>query len=333
MDDLFSKVVIINLKGQDERLQQAAEQLRKTGTHKFERLDAVDGRELTAAERKTKCTAYCRAMCTPSMIGCFLSHRKAWQKCVDEGLPSILVLEDDVLFTDDAAAGARAAMREMPPSFDVALLGCFTCDQKETTLEDASIARMLYPHRKPTQVSEHLWAPAMIFGMHAYAVSQAGARKMLRLMPRASNHVDWELSRHLDVLHAYALKPGVAYQTGMDSSNMGSRAPIFVNALLSRVRIGTHKDDGRTLAWLCSEAWGRFVYDKIIINKYFVGLMLCACMGWWRPALGAVALDLLLALLFLRFAKSMSVVFGYSSLCVGVAVGAGIRAAIVHARF
>ena len=34
----------------------------------------------------------------PGEIGCFLSHRKAWQRIVDENLPHALVIEDDAVF-------------------------------------------------------------------------------------------------------------------------------------------------------------------------------------------------------------------------------------------
>lgn len=326
LDDLFGKVLVINLDGQDDRMAQTVAQLKKTGTERYERLAAVDGSKLTDADRKALCTRYCQAACTPSMIGCFLSHQKAWQKCVDESLPSVLVLEDDVLFTEQAAEGARVGMGELPLEWDMYLLGCFTCDASETTLEDASISRMMYPSRRPEKKSDHLWTPTMIFGMHAYAVSQSGARKLLRLMPQASNHVDWEISKHLDKLGAYALRPGVAYQTGMDRSTMASKAPIFTNTVLSNVRLGTHKDDGRTLAWLCSEAWGRLFHDKVVVNKYFVILLLASLLGWGRAGAGLVAADLVLAVCFLSFTKNLSVASGYASLLIAVGLGSGIRA-------
>lgn len=327
MDDLVGKVVIINLAGEGARYAEAEARVRATGMTRYERLDAVDGRAMGAAERRAATTPYCRAACTPSMLGCFLSHRKAWQQCAEEGLPSVLILEDDVMFTEGATAGARTAFRELPPGWDVLMLGCFTCDGDETTTEDASIARMLYPGRERRQVTEHLWTPTMIFGMHAYVVSRGGARKLLALMPRASNHVDWELSRHLDELAVYALRPGVAYQTGMDTSSMGSRAPIFVNKLLSHVRLGKHASDGRTLAWLCSEGWGRLGHDRIVVNKYFVVLFLASAIGLWRWGAGAVMADLLLACAFLRFAKTPSVAAGYGTLLLAVALGAGAHAA------
>ncbi|KAK9827102.1 hypothetical protein WJX74_006449 [Apatococcus lobatus] len=327
MDDLVGKVVVINLTGEPGRYAEAEARLRATGTTRYERLEAVDGREMGAAEREAATSRYCRAMCTPSMVGCFLSHLKAWRKCVDEGLPSVMVLEDDVMFTGDATAGVRTAFRELPPGWDLFYLGCFTCDGDETTTEDASIARMLYPSRERRQVSEHLWTPTMIFGMHAYVVSAGGARKLAALMPRASNHVDWELSRHLDELAVYALRPGVAYQTGMDTSSMGSKAPVFANRVLANVRLGTHESDGRTLAWLCSEGWGRLGHDRIVVNKYFVVLFVVSAAGLWRWAAGCVAADFLLACAFLSFSKTANVAAGYATLLLAVALGAGAHLA------
>ena len=47
-------------------------------------------------------TALARALITPGMTGCFLSHRRCWERCValDEEL---LVFEDDIVLEDDFA--------------------------------------------------------------------------------------------------------------------------------------------------------------------------------------------------------------------------------------
>ncbi len=328
MDDLFGKVVVINMDGEAARFREVSDRLRATGTRTFERLKAVDGRKLTAAERRVMCTPYCQLACTPSMVGCALSHRKAWQQCVEEGLPSMLICEDDVLFTDNATSGARVGVGELPAAWDALFLGCFTCDGAETTAEDASIARMLYPARQSQQVSDHLWVPTMIFGMHAYAVSQQGARKLLAMMPKAANHVDWEMSRFLDDLAVFSVRPGVAYQTGMDTSSMGSKAPIFTNKLFSHIPLGKHEQDGRTLAWLCSEGWGRLGHDRIVVNKYFVVLLIVSICGWWRLGVGYVALDLALACLFIRFSKTASVAVGYGTLLLAVGLGSAVHLCI-----
>ena len=324
MDGLFSKVLVINMDGQEERYNSVSQRLRQTGTETFERIRAVDGTKLTESDKKALCTPYCRAMCTPSMVGCFLSHRKCWQKCVDEGLPNMLIVEDDVLFTDNAMDGARTAVKELPPGWAMLYLGCFTCSDDDITTEDASISRMLYPHRNPEQKTDHLWKPAMIFGMHAYAVSFNGARHLLSLLPRASNHVDWALSEHIDDLDVYALRPGVAFQTGMDTSSMGSKAPVFLNRVLSHIPLGTHRQDGRTLAWQFSEAWVKLGWNSVVVNKWFMLFGFMSVFGAHKVALAIVVTDFLLALVTSKkIGKSFFT--SYLSLLLAIALGTSLH--------
>ena len=37
----------------------------------------------------------------PGAIGCFLSHRRAWQRLVDTGVDAALICEDDIELTED----------------------------------------------------------------------------------------------------------------------------------------------------------------------------------------------------------------------------------------
>lgn len=324
MDDLFSKVLVINMDGEEDRYRSVCERLRATGTTRIDRVGAVDGKKLTESDKEALCTGYCRAMCTPSMVGCFLSHRKCWQRCVDEGLPNVLIVEDDAIFTEHALEGARTAVRELPPAWAMLYLGCFTCSDDDTTTEDASIARMLYPHRSPQKKTEHLWKPSMIFGMHAYAVSFAGARQLLELMPRASNHVDWALSEHLDELDVYALRPGVAFQTGMDTSSMGSKAPVFLNKVLAHIPLGVHKQDGRTLAWQFSEAWVKLGWNSVVVNKWFMIFLGMSLLGFHKAALVIVATDFALALATSDKVRR-SFFTGYVSLIVAIGLGTSVH--------
>ncbi|WP_417409012.1 glycosyltransferase family 25 protein [Hoeflea sp.] len=65
-------------------------------------IEAVDGRALPAAEidavysRKSLLAPRYPFELGAGEIGCFLSHRKAWQAIVDKGLEAGLVIEDDV---------------------------------------------------------------------------------------------------------------------------------------------------------------------------------------------------------------------------------------------
>jgi glycosyl transferase family 25 len=81
-------------------------------------LDAVDGRAMSEAEidavysRKSMHAPHYPFEMTVGEIGCFLSHRKAWQAIVDSGLDAGLVIEDDVGIDADVFANALAFARE-----------------------------------------------------------------------------------------------------------------------------------------------------------------------------------------------------------------------------
>jgi GR25 family glycosyltransferase involved in LPS biosynthesis len=84
-------------------------------------IDAVDGQQMSGAEIEA---VFSRSLHRPyypfelrsSEVACFLSHRKAWQAIVDNGLDAGLILEDDV-DVDDAtfAAQLKLAMDSVKP--------------------------------------------------------------------------------------------------------------------------------------------------------------------------------------------------------------------------
>lgn len=69
-------------------------------------IEAIDGQVLQPAEilkvyqRKIFSPIYPFAL-SNGEIACFLSHRKAWQTIVDQGLDAALILEDDVLIDEN----------------------------------------------------------------------------------------------------------------------------------------------------------------------------------------------------------------------------------------
>ncbi|OYY08913.1 MAG: hypothetical protein B7Y67_16365, partial [Polynucleobacter sp. 35-46-11] len=83
-----------------DRRQRAAEELAKTNIE-WEFLDAVDGKLLTPPipeylPEKVKNLLGFELM--PGEIGAFLSHKKAWQACVDQNKPTLIFEDDFILF-------------------------------------------------------------------------------------------------------------------------------------------------------------------------------------------------------------------------------------------
>jgi glycosyl transferase family 25 len=103
-----TRAYVINLARSIERRRHIEEQLAAAGLQaRF--IEAVDGRELTEEQMQRYVDPHIRAaypewLGRPTMIGCGLSHRRAWQQIVDDGQPAGLVLEDDAVF--DPGLGA-----------------------------------------------------------------------------------------------------------------------------------------------------------------------------------------------------------------------------------
>ena len=90
------QVLVISLAGSDERKKKVQSELDKTKfTWRF--LEAVKGSALETppAEYKAdKVRGLLGFELTPNELGCFLSHKKAWQACVDKDVITI-IFEDD----------------------------------------------------------------------------------------------------------------------------------------------------------------------------------------------------------------------------------------------
>ncbi len=112
-----------------------------------------------------------------SLIGCFESHRRLWQRVVDDDLPMAAIFEDDVVLT-----------REMPAVFDWLLRSA--PDFGVVKLDSAGRAVRL-----GTEVAKHeKWSLRPILAgttsAGAYVISRRGAERLLALSDPYSDHVD-----------------------------------------------------------------------------------------------------------------------------------------------
>ena len=90
------QVLVISLAGSDARQQKVRAELDKTSLN-WHFLDAIRGSALTSTPKEYKPTKVKNLLgfeLTPNELGCFLSHKKAWQECVDKNIPTI-IFEDD----------------------------------------------------------------------------------------------------------------------------------------------------------------------------------------------------------------------------------------------
>ncbi|XCF07371.1 glycosyltransferase family 25 protein [Tamlana crocina] len=92
-DSLNFQTYLINLDRSKDRLERMEKEFEKSGIHKFERIRAVDARNLKDTDYTLK-NRYDRNL-VPGEIGCFLSHIKTMQTFLKSSFRFAIIIEDD----------------------------------------------------------------------------------------------------------------------------------------------------------------------------------------------------------------------------------------------
>ncbi|WP_395339084.1 glycosyltransferase family 25 protein [Ningiella sp. W23] len=176
-------IFVINLDGSDERLTNVEGQLAKQNLN-FERISAVDGRKLDEASLhthycpKTNRKAYYKAL-TPGEIGCYLSHRKAWQHMVDNQIPHAIILEDDFILEN--SLGDLQRLVNGQPDFDYVKLSDHPSRPRKTqTIDAIGDSQLIRFEKVPARTCAQL-------------VSLRGAEKLLKHSERFGRPIDIDL--------------------------------------------------------------------------------------------------------------------------------------------
>ncbi|MGF1751226.1 glycosyltransferase family 25 protein [Vibrio cionasavignyae] len=172
------KVVVISLKKAVERRERVTSIMAKKGI-RFDFFDAIDGR-IGLPEDLQHCPDDMHRIIFRSRPlslgekGCFASHYRLWQQCVELNQP-ILILEDDFYPTD---------------SFDSALS---QIDETFKELEYLKIETFITPFcklQKPTNTLQLSLLLDNSKGATGYALSPSGAKKLLAHAERWTCAVD-----------------------------------------------------------------------------------------------------------------------------------------------
>lgn len=104
---MFSKIYIISLKEDEARRARISEELDGIGFTEYEFIDAIKGSNLPNTQILTEAEVLADTFIDPfgllnkNIIGCALSHKKAYQKFLDDSIKSALILEDDARWSPE----------------------------------------------------------------------------------------------------------------------------------------------------------------------------------------------------------------------------------------
>ncbi len=180
------KVFVINLARSPERLTAIKSQFDAIEVP-FERIDAIDGRNLsddfieTVSPARVVRKSYHRAL-SKAEVACSLSHKKAWQQIVDDDLDFSIVLEDDIRLLDNFAAVLELLSKLPHGDWDFIKLYPLTRGGGR------NIARR-FDYQGHTFVTYHQYP----LGFQGQAVSRQGSESLLRSLPFVTEPVDSQM--------------------------------------------------------------------------------------------------------------------------------------------
>ena len=117
----WEKIFIINLKRRSDRKKQIINKLNSFYLNNYEVIEAVVGLEPNISNQFEKLkSSFSTKIINPGHYGCLLSHIKVINEAKKQNLKSILVLEDDIIFSNDFYSLINSII---VPKYDMIYLG------------------------------------------------------------------------------------------------------------------------------------------------------------------------------------------------------------------
>lgn len=175
-------IYIISLKDHNHKREKIIKQIKNLGQDNYEIIDAFDGRGMNFPQfpnymRSLRLSLYGKDLIGPE-FGCFLSHKKIYQKMVNEKVPYALVLEDDAKLNENFFQILEILLNKYPEFDLVRFLGKYKIEKKpKRKILKLSSFNLIRLHGSPG-------------GTYAYVISQSGAKKMLSKMNKIYTAID-----------------------------------------------------------------------------------------------------------------------------------------------
>jgi GR25 family glycosyltransferase involved in LPS biosynthesis len=183
-------IAVINLPRRTDRWQTLSRRMSAAGLDKLIKVPAVEGARLPKAQIAGLLGApadpidqapQSHLSLTRPAIGCFLSHLAVWRWMIAQGIPRLLVLEDDAAPAPGYnAARLRGVLAELPDDAGLTLLGRIIMHGLAERPGGSSLARMYYFN-----------------GTFAYLITPAAARLLLQHLVPLRCHIDHQISSTL----------------------------------------------------------------------------------------------------------------------------------------
>ncbi|MGB7329502.1 MAG: glycosyltransferase family 25 protein [Rubripirellula sp.] len=170
---MFERVFVVNLRRRTDRWQRFLESIPADWPFaKPERFEAIDGENVPCPDWWNGGSG---------AWGCYRSHLAALESCLNEGVESALVLEDDAHFLPEFSKRAMRFSSHLPDDWALVYLGGQHIESIKGT---------------PFPVNEHVYRPFNVNRNHAYGYR--GREMMTKLYNHLTDVSNWTALHHVD---------------------------------------------------------------------------------------------------------------------------------------
>ena len=162
----------MSLKRRPEKREAFRNELQKIGGFDCRFFDAIDGQNCTPP-------AWWRA--GGGAWGCYRSHLQILENCLNEGVQSVLIFEDDAVFRPD--------FREKAERYEAAI------PETENAWIYYGGQHIRRKIQEPRPINAEVWKPFNVNRTHAWAIR--GREMMLRIYRHLTRN-DWQTAHHID---------------------------------------------------------------------------------------------------------------------------------------
>jgi glycosyl transferase family 25 len=224
MNNYVDNVYLINMDKDTDRLEKVTKECDIVNI-KFERFSGLKVSDLSQNILDKYIPKETQKYDTNSMIESGLNHLFVWQNAIQKQYKNILVLEDDIYFTDDFNEYFKNVMAELPEDYDILYLGYN--DIIYEAPEDCSF--------------NYIYKPILPYGLHGYIVSNKGLKKLVNLITIVDGHIDSIIANNNNTnLDIYASKQKIIKElcNNNNNNNNNNNCKSFsqiINYYLARV--------------------------------------------------------------------------------------------------
>ena len=191
----IDKIYFINLDKSKDRLDMMLE-YGKNLNLKLKRFPAVYGKDLNTDKLIEKGILDKNNKLNKGEIGCFLSHINIWKEAIKKNYEHILILEDDIIFTDNFKNNFNKYYNQVPNDWDIIHLGGSRIKGK---LINKNIIKPIF-NEKPNYETNNM-------GTYAMLLSRKGIKKLLDIMIPIKKPIDLEIAINNKKLNIYYCNP------------------------------------------------------------------------------------------------------------------------------